>query len=66
MDHLQTVLDSADTLPIDDELLDGLKFSQCLPRGIGETIIRKRFSDLEAVRKVLGYGIKEVFQAFDV
>ncbi len=66
VDRLQTALDFADTLPIDDELLDGLKFSQCLPREIGESIIRKRFSDLETVKKVLGENYKTVFQTSDV
>jgi len=40
-------------LPIDDRAVDELKFSQCLPRGIAEQIVRKRVRDPNAVEALV-------------
>jgi ATP-dependent helicase Lhr and Lhr-like helicase len=57
VETIQFALDWTDIFPVDDEFLDGLKFSRCLPRRISERIIVDRFYDLASVRKILKNGL---------
>ena len=46
--------------PLDDDWLEGLKFSQCLPRKISREILEARLADPETVSKVLAQEVKWV------
>ncbi len=53
VENLQHAIESSGAFQADDALLDGLKFSRCLPRSIGERMVMDRLFDLETAREVL-------------
>ena len=55
----QTCQDQA-AFSIDKRLIEGLKFSQCLPLEIASRIIRERFVDREVIDKILNLHCREI------
>jgi ATP-dependent Lhr-like helicase len=45
----QMALEPAGALPIDEQAVDELKFSECLPREVADGVVRGRVRDLEGV-----------------
>jgi ATP-dependent Lhr-like helicase len=46
--------------PVPPDAIDGLKFSTCLPRPLAERALRRRLSDVAAVRSVLNEPVRSV------
>ncbi|MFP4423470.1 MAG: hypothetical protein ACLFRG_23305, partial [Desulfococcaceae bacterium] len=47
---LRIAWESNPGIPVDDELLDGLKFSRCLGPTIGRRVVERRLCDPEEIR----------------
>jgi ATP-dependent Lhr-like helicase len=47
--ELRSAWESSSGIPVDDELLDGLKFSRCLGSAIGRRVVERRLCDPEEI-----------------
>ncbi|MBL8842557.1 MAG: DEAD/DEAH box helicase [Planctomycetes bacterium] len=60
LQRLSELPDAAFAVPIDDEALDGLKFSVCLPPAIARAMLSQWSTDRAAIRAVLSGGTRGI------
>ncbi|PAY16344.1 ATP-dependent helicase [Rhodopirellula sp. SM50] len=46
--------------PVEESAIDGLKFSQCLPKQLAIEMLSRRLQDIEATTKLLGQSVRYV------